>query len=114
MNEIILELIKRGISVTTEFDKTIDKVVYTVNGFYKSGTVKLIEEPDGLYVHQRYDQVDKVESCREIVSLNFYWWNHSKDRFDGWKDPDPRWLPLLIDEGCVEAVTETITTIKIK
>jgi hypothetical protein len=114
MNEIIEELLKKGINTILEYDKGTNKNVYYLDGFYKSGTVKLMEECDGLYALQRYGDRDKIESFRDLVHLNFVWWNRSKEHFDGWAKPDPKWLPFLIEEGFIEEKVETVVTYKPK
>lgn len=111
MNDIIVEIVKAGIPVSVEWDRVNNYgICYLVDGFYKSGNVKLVETEGQLIARSRYGQIDHIETFRSIVFLNYQWWLDSRDRFDGWKRPDSRWLPLLIQEGLIEEKTETITT----
>ena len=78
-----------------EYSKTSKQIEYIVDGFYKSGTIKLIENEDELTAVARYDEQSEIDSLYDLVSLNHEWWIRSKDRFDGWKEPDLSWLPFF-------------------
>lgn len=114
MNKIIEEILKEGISVLMEHNIEFDRTEYIIHGFYKSGTVKLIEcEDAALQAIARYDQKTYVNSVRDIVELNYDWWQKSKDRFDGWKEPDPFWIKLLLKYDFIkeERTTKIYSTI---
>ena len=109
MNQIIKDLLESGISVRMDFNKETKQVEYVVDGFYKSGEIKIIETEGKLTAHARYNEVTEIDSLDDIIELNYIWWDSSKDRFEGWKTPDARWLPLLLKKGWV---TEEVNIVK--
>lgn len=104
MNEIVLELIKSGVDVIVQYNNKTNKLEYILDGFYKSCTVRLYEEMDSLWAQSRYDNVVSIECVEDIVMLNYYWWQKSKDKFNGWENPDYRWLELLKKYDLVKEV----------
>ena len=107
MNAIIEELVRAGVSVTVSYDKTQNKLQYEVPGFYKSGSVLLFETDSGLIASARYSEVTAIKTLRDLIWLNYDWWQRSKDRFDDWKNPDPIWIPLLLNAGLIKSETKT-------
>lgn len=110
MNKIIEEIVKNGIPIQLSFNKEKNKMIYTIDGFYKSGSIDL-EEKDGgndLIATARYGEQTLVCNFNDLVSLNYDWWMYSKDRYDGWKNPESCWLPFLIDMGLVTKTVETV------
>ena len=75
--------------------------------FYKSGNILLSEDEGQITAKSRYDGTDIIDSWSDIVSLNYSWWDSSKDRYDGWLNPENAFLQDFIDAGYVKAVTET-------
>lgn len=114
MNKIIEEVLKKGITVNLSFNKEKNKIIYTIDGFYKSGTIDLEEKDDNdiLIATARYNEQTLVESFDDLVSLNFSWWSYSKNRNECWNAPDSKWLPFLIDSGLVEKYVETVIKYK--
>ncbi len=104
MHPIIKELIESGISVRGEFDVETDKKYFIIDGFYKSGTVKLTESETGFILESRYNSTDDIKCVCDIVKWNYYWWKASKDRCESWKSPDAKWMPLLLKYGFIEEV----------
>ena len=50
----------------------------------------------------RYQEVTPFEEdtlLETLVDLNYQWWTHSNDRFDGWKQFDSAWNGLLTNQG---------------
>lgn len=89
---IILECIDRGLTLE------VSKGQIKLDGFYKSGSVLLkIDHLGNLIAESRYSQVDKIESFRDLVQLNYDWWENSRKRYDGWKVPDSAWCDFLIE-----------------
>lgn len=89
---------------------TISKNGIKFDGFYKSNTVTLTPNEDGSFTAvARYGEKDNIRELLDLVSLNYEWWQKSKDRHDGWASPDPKWVALLIKHGLVQAKTETVT-----
>lgn len=112
MNKIIEELIKNGIPVTCEYNSKTEQIEYVVNGFYKSGEIRLIDDKNNgsLSSYGRYNEIRVIFELRDIVELNYDWWQYSKDRFDGWKNPDGKWIPLLEKFELITKKVETVTT----
>lgn len=110
MNKIIEEILKNGIPVSMEYNKEKNKIVYIIEGFYKSGSINLEEKEneDVLIATARYDEQTIVESFKDLVSLNYDWWMYSKDKYDGWKSPESRWLPFLLEMGLVKQNVEHV------
>lgn len=109
MNKIIEEILKKGIPIQISFNNEKNKIIYTIDGFYKSNSIDL-EEIDGEYdliATARYGEQTNVSNFNDLVSLNYDWWMYSKDRYEGWKNPESRWLPFLIDMGLVKKTVET-------
>jgi len=94
----IQELLEADIPVSLTKDSFI------VDGFYKSGTVeiKCRNEADW-YAVARYQEKTDIEDIQDLVALNYYWWQSGKERYEGWNQPNSRWLPLLVQYGYVTA-----------
>ncbi len=110
MNKIIQEALESGITFTIQFNKTTGKTEYIADGFYKSGTITLTEEDNVLVAKARYDERCEITDLRDLVMLNFKWWERSKERYEGWKAPANQWLPLLIKEKLIKEKSELIKT----
>jgi hypothetical protein len=87
----IQELLEAGVNVALTKDSFI------VDGFYKSGSVEItcFGESNWCAV-ARYQQKTDIEDIKDIVALNYEWWQNSKERFEGWSQPDSRWVDLLL------------------
>jgi len=94
INKIIEESIKIGIPIKCEYVPNRG-FVYEVDGFYKSGTISIEEENGKLIATSRYNKKTEIKSPKDIVKLNYEWWDFSKDRFDGWKVPNDTWKKLF-------------------
>lgn len=102
-NPILLELIEKGFEATLRQDGVV------LEGFYKSGTVRLEPKEDGTFVaHSRYNQTDDIESFDDLVYLNHDWWGQSKSRSEHWKNPEERWGKEMIRLGLVKRREETV------
>lgn len=110
MNAIVLGLLKNNIAVALNYNHETSEIEYTIDGFYKSGTVLLIDKGEKLIAISRYNEQTDIFDLIDLVQLNYSWWNTSKDRFSGWRHPDPKWIPLLEKYGFITKKTETITT----
>lgn len=94
INKIIKESIKVGIPIRCEYILNRG-FVYEVTGFYKSDIIS-IEEQDGFLIAScRYGKKTQINEPKDIVQLNYEWWNYSKDRFDGWAYPSITWKKLF-------------------
>ena len=94
----IQELLEAGVDVQLTQDSFI------VGGFYKSDTVTITGSNEiGYFAHARYDDVCSIDDLQDIVALNYTWWQHSKDRYEGWSQPDSQWVDLLVQYEYVQA-----------
>lgn len=85
------------------------ELAFEIHGFYKSGTVTLFRAlDDKIYAKARYDEVTEIETFDDLVTLNWSWWNLSKERYDGWKNPDNGWVEDMIRLGLVKVKTTTV------
>lgn len=101
MHKLVKTLVDKGLSVN------ISKEGYSLEGFYKSGSVIFNElNENTLLCHQRYDEVEEVSSFDDIVRVNFKWWQRSKAR--GWGNPEEFWLQEFIRLDLVTVKTITV------
>lgn len=109
MNSLIVEILKKGFSLEVGYNSEHDRIEYDIFGFYKSDRIKLYENDHGtLNAISRYNEVDIIDNFYNLVALNYRWWVSSKERFEGWKVPDGKWLPYLIEEGFIEKKTKVV------
>jgi len=94
INKIIEESIKIGIPIKCEFVPNRG-FVYEVDDFYKSGSITIEEEDGKLIAMARYNEKTEITKPEDIVQLNHRWWDYSKDRFEGWRHPNPTWEKLF-------------------
>jgi hypothetical protein len=95
--QFIEELVEEGIPVTLQKDGK-----FRIEGFYKSSGVTICQQDGKWVAFQRYDNQDTIETLEDMVALNYSWWLRSKDRFDGWAQPDSLWTPLLLRFGYIK------------
>lgn len=113
LQELVIEILQNNISISNVTLKKYGSykcLCYRIEGFYKSGGVDLFESPDGILASARYDQVTQIETFKDLVFLNYSWWQTSKERYDGWKTPDEQWLPHLLEQGLVKESTSILKT----
>lgn len=108
LESILAELLLHKITVVMNWDSTYGIFTYEISGFYKSGTVRLIPMGGKIEAHSRYNEVDEIDSIKDLCFLNLHWWKSSRDRYDGWKSPDGAWIPLLEKYGMISTKTETV------
>lgn len=106
--DLVQELVKRGIKVEIRQGE-VGPEFFIGSGFYKSdGPAYLVDEGDEVVLHMRYDELRIVDSIWDIVHESYRWYEYSKDRFDGWSQPDPAWVELYESCGYGKMVTKTI------
>jgi hypothetical protein len=110
MANLVMELIKSGVRVFSEHSIQTGKPEFVVEGFYKSGTAVLIEVDGKIIAHSRYDKKTEINSLYDLAVLNYDWWKSSKDRFEGWANPDTMWIPILEKFNLITKKIETLTT----
>ena len=89
IEELIKEVLKNGIPIwSVTYNKKKDSLVYSVNGFSKSGTADLYEEDGKIICETRYNQINEIQTF-------------------GW---DADWSPVFEKYGLLRKVTHTETT----
>lgn len=119
--DLIFELLDADIPVSLQLEVVGHRahIMYIVDGFYKSGTIKIRElmstevEADTLggplyRTYARYDERIDISSLEELTRINAAWWQRSRDRADGWKQPSEKWIPLLERFGFIKAESQTV------
>lgn len=115
LNSILMELLRRHIPVELRLDDQ-ERITYVVNGFYKSGEVVLVsvdDDDDYLLSRSRYGEEIGIFDWDDMVRLNYDWWIHSRDRHDGWKEPNSKWINEFVRLGLVAIETKTVTEVKV-
>jgi hypothetical protein len=105
MNPIIQEILEKGFQLLVEYNPKTKKNEYIIGGFYKSDTVRLIEDDE--YLDQfiavaRYNERMSINNFDDLIHLNHVWWVSSKDKLTEWASPNSKWLPFLIEKGLVK------------
>lgn len=93
INDIIIQSIKVGIPIKIELES--NDFIYTIDGFYKSGSIKLKVVDGELIATARYDEKTTIKEPKDIVRLNLEWFNFSRDRLYEWRKPKELWLGLF-------------------
>lgn len=97
MLALVCELVQKGASFTIELQDGEIVAVFT-SGFYKSDGSARLQELDGdVLLFTRYGNVKMVECVEEIVDESFYWYEVSKQRYDGFKTPPDAWRKLYTE-----------------
>lgn len=107
MNNIIKELLDKGFRLEL-FKDVQGELCHQLPGFYKSSGVVLRDIENGVMAFSRYNQMDEIYEFRDLVYLNHRWWQSSKEKYDGWVNPEEDWLPYLIEEGLVKKIEEKL------
>lgn len=101
-NPVIASLLARQVPVRLRRESLV------IEGFYKSGEIYLTPRKEGGFIAvSRYAETHDIESFDDLVHLNYEWWKRSKDRFDGWSNPDKNWAADFERLGLVEKKVET-------
>lgn len=98
---------ERGIEINM-----LSATQFSVGGFYKSGTVEVDIEKET--ITSRYDEISEFNNDlkQSLTKLNYDWWNRSKDRYDGWSNPDSSWEPLLLEYGFISKSEKIVVEYK--
>ena len=107
--DLITELLAYGVPVCLGSDEA--GVFFDVGGFYKSATFKLYPFPDGegysFHGMARGGVWEPISNLHDLAIKNYEWWVLSRGRFDGWRQPDAAWAPILLRYGLIEAKEKT-------
>jgi hypothetical protein len=109
LENLIKELLFKKFTIIDVALNEDSELVYHLNGFYKSGSIRLQYKGGSIIATSRYDEetiLDEDNPFRSLVFLNYQWWQKSKDRFDGWESPDSKWLPYFLNYGLVKEKIE--------
>lgn len=98
-NEIVEHLLYCGV------EPKITKDGLVIDGFYKSGEIVLVSDKKDFIAKARYGEETKITNFDDLVHLNYNWWQRSKDRFDGWKNPEEPWASEMVRLGLVKKIT---------
>lgn len=105
---ILAELIQSGVQVL------VTKNSFVLGGFYKSGDIqlrRLAGDRTSYTAFDRYDCETTINELRDLVEMNFDWWQRSKKRGNpGWEQPNEMWIPLLVKFGFVAKQTVDVYT----
>ncbi len=95
--DLILEAMEKGIVVK------ISKEGYSIDGFYRSGTIDIEVGEDGkLTAKSRRNRVDIINEYDDLVRLNYYWWFLSREKDREWLRPGKEWLEDFLRLDLVE------------
>lgn len=94
-----------------DLNYTVSKAGVYLEGFYKSSGVTLNYDDvaQQWVATARYNEKTVVDTLDDLVHLNYQWWQFSKNRYEGWANPEENWLPLMVKLGLVTVKTETTT-----
>jgi hypothetical protein len=95
VNDIIVECVKRDIPVELDWHKELNKLVYVISGFSKSGTAIAYESDGHLIVSTRYNQVDHIYNFEGLAQLAASWWRKSCKIT--WDTPPAEWKEILLE-----------------
>lgn len=88
---LAVELVELGLVITLRKGEH-GLVLEFPDGFYKSDGHATARETDlGLYLFARYQEQTEIRCARDVVAVSYNWWQSSKGRFEGWKEPEPKW-----------------------
>lgn len=108
MKDIVENLRRREIDFTiTNTDGEIE-----VEGFSKSSICRIVEDEKGtVTAYTRYGQEDVLESFRDLVALNYEWFDAYRNR-EPFTSPSYLWADTLEEFGYVSREVNTIIKYK--
>ena len=90
---------------------------FEISGFYKSGTIRLMEVENGvaagcstykfIAVDRYGSEIVDASDARDLVELNLEWWQGG-DFADG--PPADDWAELMVKYGLVDCEARTVVT----
>lgn len=111
LEKLIRDLLEKGFTISGVTLSENGDLQFELQGFYKSGSVKIYADSNYIYALARYNEITELNYTNpfdSLVNLNYEWWQKSKSRYEGWSQPNSDWLPYLIEKGLV--TEKTITT----
>jgi hypothetical protein len=68
MNPIIQEILEKGIKVCILYNPKTKNNEFIIDGFYKSGSITLSEDEEGILIAQaRYDERTRIDCFDDLV-----------------------------------------------
>lgn len=119
----VVRKLKRSIPdlpIDIRLDKETNKFTLNIQIGGKTGDGLLVidqgfGDDEKFWVHTRYGRIDEIGFDEDIVEklsdIAWYWYLEGISR--GY-DPNGYWLPLWIEQGLIEVVTETVTHYRAK
>jgi len=109
--DLIKQLLENNVQIRDIY-MTNTRIMYQLSGFYKSSGLSIYEDNGVIYALGRYGEVDVLgeNPFESLVRINYRWWQSSKDRYEGWKNPEACWLPHFLRMGLVKEVSKTEVT----
>lgn len=108
LEKLIRELLEKGFTISGVSLSEHGDLEFELQGFYKSGSIKLYNNSNYIYALARYNEHTELSITNpfdSLVNLNYEWWEKSKSRYEGWSQPDSKWLPYFIEKGLVKEKT---------
>lgn len=108
IQELLIQLLDKGVNasgleVIAENDVERRTLGYVLNGVPKSGTATLYLNNAGeIICKTRYNQLDKVNSIKDVVDVVFRWWVSYRSRTDY---IGSEWMELFIEYDLVNPIT---------
>ena len=80
---------------------------YQVNGFSKSGSVKLYEQDKKVLCEARYNEIYEITCFDDLVRVAFEWFENYRDR-DVFSEPSELWVEDFVRLGLVKKSQKTV------
>ena len=112
LEKLIRELLEKGFYFSGVCLLKTGELAYELQGFYKSGDVKLFQKDGSIFALTRYDELTELseEPFHSLISLNYNWWQRSKNRWNGWENPEEKWLKYFLEQGLVKENIQIVKT----
>lgn len=113
LEKLIRELLEKGFCFSGVYLLETGEIAYELQGFYKSGTIKLYQDDNYIYALARYNEITELSATNpfdSLVDLNYEWWQKSKNKWSGWEKPEQIWTKYLLEKGLIKEEKHTITT----
>jgi len=107
LTDFIVELTKKGLSVTLEYNQRTERLEGIIQIGSKTGTGTLFEFNGAILLSTRYDIIDNVSSYDDIAQVAFRWYDNYKDR-EPFGTPDATWVGYFLEKGWIKIDTKTV------
>lgn len=114
LERVLGDVMHHNVPNHLQYDADNARFVFSVEGFYKHGAVKLWSEGDRIMLKDRYNSPKEIYDAYDLANFNFGEWLSYKDRSDGWSNPDSNWVDILIKHNLIKVEKKTVTTYSVK